>query len=266
MSTHEQTVLAQFDAQARAYLTSAVHAQGPDLVRAQDLARHAARQAAPAPAAAALDVGCGAGHLSFAIAPDFARVVALDPAPGMLAVVRDAAAARHLPQIETVEGAGDRLPFADESFDLVCSRKSAHHWRRIEPALRELRRVLKPGGHLLMIDTEGEEDPLADTHLQTIELLRDRSHVRSHTPRQWQAMLAAAGFAVVAHETWPLRLEFASWVERMRTPPDAVAMIRRLQAEAPAEVRQALGYEEDGSFTIRTGLYWASPAQEFPCI
>lgn len=263
MSTHEQTVLSQFDAQALAYLTSAVHAQGPDLVRARELAQQAAQAG---PAAAALDVGCGAGHLSFAIAPDFARVVALDPAPQMRVVVRDAAASRHLPQIETVDGAGEHLPFADESFDLVCSRKSAHHWRRIEAALREMRRVLKPGGHLLMIDTEGEDDPLADTHLQTIELLRDRSHVRSHTPRQWQAMLTAAGFAVIAHETWPLRLEFASWVERMRTPPDLIATIRRLQTEAPAEVRQALRYEDDGSFTIRTGLYWASPAQEFPCI
>jgi hypothetical protein len=43
----------------------------------------------------------------------------------------------------------------------------------------------------------------------------------------------------------------------MRTPPEFVTAIRALQAGAPGEVKQALGFEPDGSFSIRTGLYWA---------
>jgi 2-polyprenyl-3-methyl-5-hydroxy-6-metoxy-1,4-benzoquinol methylase len=60
MRTHEQTVQRQFDPLAQAYLTSAVHAAGPDLERAKVLVA----KAVPA-TSRALDIGCGGGHLSF---------------------------------------------------------------------------------------------------------------------------------------------------------------------------------------------------------
>jgi hypothetical protein len=54
----------------------------------------------------------------------------------------------------------------------------------------------------------------------------------------------------------PVRLDFAAWVARMRTPPEKISMIRALQSETPLEVREALAIEEDGSFSIQTGLWW----------
>ena len=134
MRTHMQAVQDQFDPRAEAYLTSPVHAAGPDLAAAGE---RVARELACT--AQILDVGTGAGHLSFALAPAVARVVALDPAPGMLATVRQAAAARSLPQIQTCEAAANALPFAAASFDLVCSRYSAHHWFDVPGALAEMR-------------------------------------------------------------------------------------------------------------------------------
>jgi SAM-dependent methyltransferase len=210
-----------------------------------------------APGGAALDVGCGAGHLSFALAPHLARIVALDPTAPMLTTVSQAAQARGWSHIETRQASAEQLPFPDASFDLVCSRYSAHHWTRLETALAEMRRVLKPGGHLLLIDVQGEEDDLVDSHLQAIELLRDRSHVRNRSASQWRGLLSAAGFEGTAHHSWPVRIDFASWVARMRTPASRVAVIREVQDEAPAEVRQALAVEPDGSFTFTTGLFWA---------
>jgi ubiquinone/menaquinone biosynthesis C-methylase UbiE len=255
MRSHGETVQDQFDPQARAYLTSAVHANGPDLAHAQALVAQTMRRSARA-----LDVGCGAGHLSFTLAPHFAGIVALDPSPQMLATVKETAAARGLAQITVREASAEALPFEDGSFDLVSTRYSAHHWTRLETALGEMRRVLAPGGHLLLIDVEGDESPLVDTHLQAMELLRDRSHVRNRSAAQWRALLADAGFALIEHRDWSLHLEFSSWVERMRTPPEFVTAIRALQAGAPGEVKQALGFEPDGSFSIRTGLYWARGA------
>ncbi len=255
MRTHSQTVHDQFDARAQAYLSSAVHAAGPDLIAARERAQQHLR-----PAASILDVGTGAGHLSFALAPLAARVVAPDPSAAMLATVRGAAAARGLTQIETCEAAADALPFADASFDLVCTRYSAHHWLDVPRALAQLRRVVRPDGFLLFIDLLGDDDALVDTYLQSIEVLRDTSHVRDRSIAEWQTLLGAAGFGALERRIWNTRLEFGAWVARMRTPETLVTAIRALQDRAPAEVRGALSIEADGSFTARTGLIWGRPA------
>lgn len=255
MRTHEQTVQSQFDPRAQAYLTSAVHSAGPDLERAKVLVSEAMLSGARA-----LDIGCGAGHLSFALAPHVARMVALDPSPSMLAAVSQAAAAKGLAGIETRQGNAESLPFDDGSFHLVCTRYSTHHWTRLEEAVREMARVLAPGAHALVIDTLGHENPLVDTFMQSIELLRDTSHVRNRSSSEWRSLLQSAGLLELECAEWATRLDFASWVERMRTPADRVAVIRSLQEGAPREVREALAIEADGSFTIRTGLFWLKRA------
>jgi ubiquinone/menaquinone biosynthesis C-methylase UbiE len=251
MRTHEQTVQGQFDPRAQAYLTSAVHAAGPDLERAKALVA----KELPAPSRA-LDIGCGGGHLSFTLAPQVARMVALDPSPGMLAAVSKAAASKGLSQIEVRQANAESLPFHDGSFDLVCTRYSAHHWTQLDAAIREVARVLAPGGHALIIDTLGHDNPLVDTFMQSIELLRDPSHVRNRSVAEWRSLARSAGLVELEQAEWPIRLEFVSWVERMHTPADRVAVIRSLQEAAPQEVREALAIEADGSFTIRTALFW----------
>jgi ubiquinone/menaquinone biosynthesis C-methylase UbiE len=253
--SHTEAVQEQFDPQAQAYLSSTVHAAGPDLRAARERVEQCLGGDAQV-----LDVGSGAGHLSFALAPAAARVVALDSSPGMLATVRKAAAARGLKQIETCEASATALPFAPASFDLVSTRYSAHHWLDVPQALKEMRRVVKPGGFILVIDLLGEAHPLVDTHLQSIELLRDTSHVRDRSITQWQSLLHQAGFCAIEQCTWATRLEFTSWVERMRTPAALVTAIRMLQAGAPAEVQRALNIEADGSFTAQTGLFWGAVA------
>jgi ubiquinone/menaquinone biosynthesis C-methylase UbiE len=251
LRSHDQSVVAQFDPKAEAYLASAVHAAGPDLLRAGELVQQAGSRGAM------LDVGCGAGHLSFTLARHFQRVVATDLSPSMLATVRSAAALRQLPQIDVQQASAQALPFPDAHFDLVSSRYSAHHWHDVPAALREMQRVTRPGGLMLMIDITGDESPLVDTHLQAIELLRDPSHVRDYAPSQWRSMLHAAGFDLQQEASWPTRLEFGSWIERMRTPPDVAAVIRNLLVGAAAEVRAGLSVESDGSFIPLTGLFWA---------
>jgi ubiquinone/menaquinone biosynthesis C-methylase UbiE len=252
MRNHDQAVVAQFDPRAQAYLTSAVHAAGPDLEQAALLVQQSAQ-----PRESLLDVGCGAGHLGFALAPYFRQVVATDLSPSMLATVRAAAAQRQLPQIEVQQASAHALPFPDGHFDVVGTRYSAHHWHDVPAALREMRRVTRPGGTLLVIDLMGDEFPLVDTHLQAIELLRDPSHVRDYAPSQWRSMLQRAGFELQQEEFWRTRIEFGSWIARMRTPPESARMIRTLLEGSAREVQEALAVEPDGSFVPRTGLFRA---------
>jgi hypothetical protein len=72
-----------------------------------------------------------------------------------------------------------------------------------------LRRVLKIGGRMIIIDVISPNPALLDTHLQTVELLRDASHVRNYTWQEWNVHTSASGFRIAAHSTWKLRLEFA---------------------------------------------------------
>ena len=240
---HHDQVADAFGSTAAAYLTSPTHATGADL-------RTLAEAIAATPDAAVLDMGCGAGHASFAVAPHAKAVVAYDIAPPMLATVEGAAKERGLDNIRTQQGAAEVLPFADHSFDWVISRMSAHHWHDVPLALAEVRRVLKPGGKVLFIDIAGIDHPLLDTHIQAIELLRDASHIRDYRADEWLALFAAAGLQASIRERWRIDIEFSSWVARMRTPEPRVVAIRSMWASAPDEVRQYFDVQEDGSFKL----------------
>lgn len=241
MTTHTTKVKEQFGGVAAAYLSSPVHSQGADLAAVAEKFSHTR-------GATVLDLGCGAGHLSFAIAPHVSSITAFDLSSEMLDVVRREAERRNLTNITMKQGRVGELPFEDASFDSVCTRYSAHHWTNVPQALTEIRRVLKPDGSFMLIDTCAPAGPLLDTHLQAIELLRDGSHVRNYTHAQWDEMLLAQGFKVQVHNLWKISIDFTSWVQRMRTPPLHVGALHSLLQHAPEEVRTYFHVAEDGSF------------------
>jgi len=252
MTSHTESVHAQFDPRASAYLASPVHAHGADLASAVELVR---QQFAERPVI--LDAGCGAGHLAFALSPVAARVDALDASQNMLATVANTARQKNLLNIHTIHSAVETLPSGDAVYDVVATRYSAHHWRDLDMALVVMRRVLKPDGCLLVIDIMTWEDALIDTHLQTMEILRDCSHVRNRSDSEWRRHLDQHGFEVMRHEVHPVHIEFSSWIARMATPGQHADMIRTFQSHSPAEVRDAMQIESDGSFTMQTGLWFA---------
>jgi ubiquinone/menaquinone biosynthesis C-methylase UbiE len=247
MADIKQAVQDQFGKVAANYLTSAVHAAGADLALL-------ANQMRPFPAASVLDAGCGAGHASAAVAPLVREVVAFDLTATMLEQVRALAAQRGLANIQTAQGDVEALPFEDERFDHVVSRYSAHHWPNPAAALREIRRVLKPGGRFVLSDIVSFDSFVLDTFLQTIELLRDLSHVRDHSAAQWLALFAQAGLSAQVNASWPVPLGFDAWVERIATPPQNVAMIRALFDAAPAEVGAAFAVQPNHDFTLQGAL------------
>lgn len=246
MSTSQPSFVAeQYAPRAADYVSSEVHRQGADLDQLEALLRQQ-------PVARMLDLGCGGGHVSYRAAPLVAEVVACDLTAPMLEAVRAQAQAQGLANIRVQQAAAERLPFDDASFDLLVARYTTHHWQDRDAGLREARRVLKRGGVAVFIDVVSPEAALLDSWLQTLELLRDASHVRNYRVSEWIAALAAAGFAVDGLSPRRLPLRFADWVARTRTPETRVAAIRALQAIAPDEVRTHFALAEDGSLTLDT--------------
>ncbi len=249
-ASHNAVVLDQYNTRASAYVNSAVHAAGEDL---DLIAQIVANQRG----AIALDVGCGGGHLTYRLAPLVKKVVACDLTESMLAAVVEQASLRGLPNIDTRRAAAESLPFETATFDVVATRFSAHHWHAFAEGIAEMARVLKPGGLALMSDVVSPGVSLLDTWLQTLELLRDPSHVRDASTAEWDAALAAAGLAIERIEHLRLRLDFATWVARMDTPEPQVTAIRMLQARAASAVKDYFEMEEDSSFTVDTALFVA---------
>jgi ubiquinone/menaquinone biosynthesis C-methylase UbiE len=251
--SHEAVVGGQFGSSAEAYLKSAVHSQGADLEALVDLAKgHAG--------ARVLDLGCGGGHVSFNVAPHVGEVVAYDLSSEMLDVVARSGRERGLANIRTRQGVAEHVPFEDGSFDMVLSRFSAHHWRDLDAGLREAARVLKPGGVVGVVDAVAPPSPLLDTYFQTLEMLRDHSHVRDYSRAEWEAALARAGLRATAATYFRIRLDFSSWVERIKTPRVFVDAIRELQKSVSESVTRYFETEADGSFCIDVSLFRAEKA------
>ncbi|AWM79915.1 SAM-dependent methyltransferase [Gammaproteobacteria bacterium ESL0073] len=251
MTDHKQVVDRQFGEQANAYLSSAVHAQGDEFKLLQEAVSKQTH-------ANVLDLGCGAGHVSFQVAPFVNKVIAYDLSGSMLEVVAKASQEKQLKNIETAQGVAESLPFDDNSFDFVFSRYSAHHWQDLGIALREVKRVLKPSGIAAFIDVVSPEQPLLDTYLQTVEVLRDTSHVRDYSVAEWIRQMGEAGLLVTKHHKQKLRLEFNSWVTRMRTPDVYKSAILSLQQSMAQEVRDYFEIDKQGSFSTDVVVVWAT--------
>ncbi len=229
----------QFGRVAAKYLTSAVHAQGEDLPVMVEAANLRGDERV-------MDAGCGAGHAASSFAPHVAEVVALDFTESMLRQVELLAAARGLENLGTRLGDVESLPFDDNTFDLVISRYSAHHWAKPAQALREFHRVLRPGGQFILSDVIGFDDPVCDTYLNAIEILRDSSHVRDFTLIEWRDFFSKAQFSPEVIFTYRIYLEFEEWTRRMETSEVNRAAIQALYRSAPSEVSEALQIDSEG--------------------
>lgn len=112
---------------------------------------HAVRKLLQGRKGTALDVGAGRGISSYALARDGWAVSALEPDPSNTVgagAIRQLGVAANLP-ITTVVEWGERIPFADDSFDLVYCRAVLHHARNLNDLCGEGARVLRPGGMFL---------------------------------------------------------------------------------------------------------------------
>lgn len=183
---------------AEAFRQSDVHTSGPDL----DLL-----VAWAAGARTGLDVATGGGHLARRLREAGLEMVSSDPAPGM--------------EPDVICRAED-LPFADGSFDVVACRRAAHHFGDVHAAVREMARVAR---RLVLV-----EDLLYDGEdAEEAHRLRDPSHVRALSEREWREVFAAAGLEVEAAELFPGRaIPYEPWLERVGCGGEDAERVREL--------------------------------------
>ncbi len=182
-----------FDAQAARHVEA--------LYRSPDIAAQRAsllRLLAPVAGERILDLGCGPGFLvrdlAAALGPT-GRVVGLDPSLPMLGLARERC--RDLPGVDLREGDAQQLPLADASVDAAVVCQVLEFVPVVERALSELYRVLRPGGRLLVVDTDWASCVWAssdEARMRHVLRAWDAHCPHPQLPRRLCGSLRAAGF------------------------------------------------------------------------
>jgi SAM-dependent methyltransferase len=160
--------------------------------------------ATASPAAKLLEVGCGPGHLSIRLARGHGLdVTGLDLDPAMIERARANAAHESESRGRAptfIVGDVAALPFADASFDFAVSTFSMHHWSDPAAGLREIHRVLRPGGRALIWDLQPGFWLFHAHAPDPAEMVR-ASPLQAMSVRPWR---------------WPWRLSFSQRLELAR--------------------------------------------------
>ena len=180
------------------YVTPDVAAQREEFVRAL----------APRPGERVLDVGCGPGFLARkvaeAVGPEGA-VRGIDISESLLAVARGHCA--DLPWVELTKSDATQLPYPDADFDAVISTQVLEFVPDVDTALAQVRRVLRPGGRAVIVDTDWDSVVWSSAdraRMDRILLAWEAHSAHAHLPSTLARRLRAAGFHVRAVRVLPL--------------------------------------------------------------
>lgn len=197
------TAQEQFDESASntltaVYLTPDVAAQR-DKVLALLAPKHGER---------ALDIGCGPGLTTESLAHavgSHGHVLGVDIAPPMLAIAKQRCAS--LPQVAFGMADVTQLPYQDASFDIALASQVYEYVEQVDHALKELARVIRPGGRVVLVDTDWESAVWAshdDARMRRVIETWNEHIPHPQLPRTLKRRMELAGFSRVRVEVVPL--------------------------------------------------------------
>jgi ubiquinone/menaquinone biosynthesis C-methylase UbiE len=195
-----------------------------------DMAEQLARMVRAGGADRAIDLACGPGTLALRFARHVRWICGLDLTPAILDRARRSAAAQRLANLDFALGDAQALPFADGSLDIAVTSYSLHHFPDPARAIGEMARVVKSGGRVGIFDIFVPEDPQVLELNNRIERLRDRSHTRTITRREFESAFAANGLRILETGIEENTRDFDHWLLVAGSKPGdpAYAEARRL--------------------------------------
>jgi ubiquinone/menaquinone biosynthesis C-methylase UbiE len=204
-SEHRAAIEERFTATAKVFGDYAV----AERVR---LANRLAEMVGAKPTDRAVDLATGPGTLALPFARRVEWMVGVDLTPAMLNRARESAGTEGLANLEFLRADAQELPFATNSLDLAVTSYSLHHVPDQERMMREMARIIKPGGRVGIIDILVPDAPGASEAANKIEIARDKSHTRSLTRKEFAALLDQAGLCTLSTDFNELTRSFDHWL------------------------------------------------------
>ena len=194
----------------------------------------------------ALDVACGPEIVAVELAAVAREVVAFDLTPEMLVKARERCDKAGRRNVVFKEGFATHLPFSDDTFDVVVTRLSIHHFQDPRKVLGEMKRVTKNDGILVVADIVSSEIGEKSELQNALEVLRDPSHVCMYPVSALASLIAGAGLKIEKQDTWDQPREFEEWA-RIVENPERIGPLRTIvQALARAGEDAGMGLSATG--------------------
>ncbi len=237
-SEHRDRILDQFTRQAEPFARA-------QAIRSPQALEQIVQAAGTGPDDTVLDVACGPGLLACAFARVARHAVGVDITPAMLDQARKTQQEQGLTNVSWQSGDVLSLPYPDHHFSIVVSRFVFHHLTQPLAVLKEMKRVCKPGGRVVVADMSPATEK-ADA-LNAMERLRDPSHVRAMPLEELQSLFAQARMPAPHVDHSRLEDEVENLLQRSFPKEGDADRIRKIFADSLAD--DALGlatHRKDG--------------------
>ncbi|HEU0226964.1 MAG TPA: class I SAM-dependent methyltransferase [Arachidicoccus soli] len=185
-----------------------------------------------------LDVACGPGLVLCAFAKIAREATGIDITPTMLELAKKQQQIAGLQNIQWDLGNVEKLPYADNSFSIVVSRYSFHHFKQPERVLQEMYRVCQEKGRILIADFTLSEENLKSFNL--MEKLRDSSHVQAFSFQAFQNMLENSGLKNIRFTTYKIEMKLEDQLQASFPDEGDADKIRQLFKDDLIENRMGI--------------------------
>lgn len=202
-----------------------------------------------------LDVACGPGVVSRAVANRVGTVTGVDLTPAMVEEAERRAGEEGAAKVSFAIGDATALEFSEASFDGAITRLSLHHIPLPARVVAQMARVVRPGGWIVVGDLIGDVDGEAASWREEIERLRDPSHWACLTAERLRRIGAAAGLELVEERLVPVDIDFDEWLARGSGGQSSAGVIVELLREQPKAAESFRVVEGDGGRRLHQ-RYW----------
>lgn len=223
---YEDSIREEFTHQSRSFGASAAMSSAQTLGVLAELV--------PAePRARWLDVACGPGVVSCAVAARVGTVTGVDLTPAMIDEAERKAREEGIDNVSFLLGDATALDFTDGSFDGAITRFSFHHIPVPSRVLAEMARLVRPGGWIVIGDQVTDDDGEGAAWHQEIERLRDPTHWASQRLGRLREMGEEAGLELEEERLVPIEIDYEDWLARGSAGQSASPLIDKLLATRP---------------------------------